>query len=96
KLDTLILRQLDLMPTGPGHISRFAATRQAPLHNPQNLRPPPLGISQGHFHRGLGLRIDLALMSVTGADALVACAIARDYRKGSKPSDHAPLVVKLG
>ncbi|MDX6720198.1 MAG: hypothetical protein QOJ63_2452, partial [Solirubrobacteraceae bacterium] len=36
-----------------------------------------LGISQGHFHRGLGLRIDLALMSVTGADALVACAIAR-------------------
>jgi exodeoxyribonuclease-3 len=50
---------------------------------------------QGHFHRGLGLRIDLALVSVSRADALLACGIARDYRKGSKPSDHAPLVVEL-
>jgi len=51
---------------------------------------------QGHFHRGLGLRIDLALVSASAADQLVACGIARNYRKGSKPSDHAPLVVELG
>lgn len=50
---------------------------------------------QGHFHRGLGLRIDLALVSASAAETIVSCAIARDFRKGSKPSDHAPLVVEL-
>jgi hypothetical protein len=42
KLNTLVLRQLNLIPTGPGHISRFAAPRQAPFHKPQNLRTRPL------------------------------------------------------
>jgi len=51
---------------------------------------------QGHFHRGLGLRIDLVLVSAALAATLASCAIARDYRKGSKPSDHAPLIVELG
>jgi exodeoxyribonuclease-3 len=50
---------------------------------------------QGHFHRGLGLRIDYLLASAALAPSLVACGIERDYRKGSKPSDHAPLVVQL-
>jgi exodeoxyribonuclease-3 len=50
----------------------------------------------GHFHKGLGLRIDLALVSRALAERLTACGIERDYRKGSKPSDHAPLVVDLG
>ena len=50
---------------------------------------------QGHFHRGMGLRIDLVLVSEALADALTACGIARDYRKGAKPSDHAPLIVEL-
>ena len=49
----------------------------------------------GNFHKGLGLRIDLALVSAPLASRLVACGIERDYRKGSKPSDHAPLVVEL-
>jgi exodeoxyribonuclease-3 len=48
---------------------------------------------QGHFHRGLGLRIDLALVSQALAGRLQGCGIDRDFRKGSKPSDHAPLVV---
>jgi exodeoxyribonuclease-3 len=51
---------------------------------------------QGHFHRGMGLRIDLLLASDALAGSLVACGIERDYRKGTKPSDHAPLVVELG
>lgn len=51
---------------------------------------------QGHFHRGMGLRIDLLLASDTLAGSLLACGIERDYRKGSKPSDHAPLVVQIG
>jgi exodeoxyribonuclease-3 len=50
---------------------------------------------QGHFHKGLGLRIDLLLVSEALAGGLVACGIARDYRKGKKPSDHAPLVLEL-
>ena len=49
----------------------------------------------GHFHKGLGLRIDLALVRAELAGGLRACAIARDYRKGVKPSDHAPLVTEL-
>jgi exodeoxyribonuclease III len=51
---------------------------------------------QGHFHRGLGLRIDYLLLGGSLADRLRACGIERDYRKGTKPSDHAPLMAELG
>ncbi|MFL5845848.1 MAG: exodeoxyribonuclease III [Solirubrobacteraceae bacterium] len=50
---------------------------------------------QGHFHRGMGLRIDLALVRESLLPRLRECAIVRDYRKGTKPSDHAPLVLEL-
>ena len=50
---------------------------------------------QGHFHRGLGLRIDLALISTGLVPRLERSGIERDFRKGTKPSDHAPLVVDL-
>jgi exodeoxyribonuclease-3 len=50
---------------------------------------------QGHFHRGMGLRIDLALVSEQIASGLRACGIDRDFRKGKKPSDHAPLLLEL-
>jgi exodeoxyribonuclease-3 len=50
---------------------------------------------QGHFHRGLGMRIDLALVRSELAAGLRSCAIDRNFRKGSKPSDHAPLLVEL-
>jgi exodeoxyribonuclease-3 len=49
---------------------------------------------QGHFHRGLGLRIDLVLVSPEIAAGLTRCGIERDYRKGKRPSDHAPLVAE--
>jgi exodeoxyribonuclease-3 len=49
----------------------------------------------GNFHKGLGLRIDLALVSERLAEHLISCGIDRDYRKGTKPSDHAPLVVEF-
>ena len=49
----------------------------------------------GHFHKGLGLRIDLALLSASLRPRLQACGMVRDYRKGTKPSDHAPLLVDL-
>jgi exodeoxyribonuclease-3 len=49
----------------------------------------------GNFHKGLGLRIDLALLSAELAERLVAVGIDRDFRKGPKPSDHAPLLVRF-
>jgi exodeoxyribonuclease-3 len=50
---------------------------------------------QGHFHRGMGLRIDAFLLSRQVADDLVECGIDRSFRKGSMPSDHAPLLCRL-
>jgi exodeoxyribonuclease-3 len=50
----------------------------------------------GHFHKGLGLRIDLLLVGESLAARLQSCGMVRDYRKGTKPSDHAPLLLDLG
>ncbi len=50
---------------------------------------------QGHFHRKLGLRIDAFLLSAPLAERMVSCGIDRNYRKGPKPSDHAPLLLEL-
>jgi exodeoxyribonuclease III len=50
---------------------------------------------QGHFHRKMGLRIDAFLLSPPVAERLVKCGIDRNFRKGSKPSDHAPLLCEL-
>src|SRR6266545_504756 len=49
----------------------------------------------GAFHRDLGLRIDLVLLRAGPASRLARCGIDRAYRKGPKPSDHAPLLVDL-
>lgn len=54
----------------------------------------------GHFHKGFGLRIDLLLASSALSPGLRAAWIDRDYRKptkvpGTKPSDHAPLIVDI-
>ena len=49
----------------------------------------------GMFHKNLGMRIDLALLSSHLAPRVVRCGIDRDFRKGLKPSDHAPLLVEL-
>ena len=49
----------------------------------------------GHFHKRLGLRIDYILVSPDIGDRLRASGIDRDFRKGTKPSDHAPLIAYL-
>lgn len=49
----------------------------------------------GHFHKGLGIRIDYILMSGDVASRLRAAGIDRTFRKGQKPSDHAPLIAYL-
>lgn len=48
----------------------------------------------GSFHRGFGMRIDHFLVSDGIREKLEACEIVRDYRKGEKPSDHVPLMIR--
>ncbi len=49
----------------------------------------------GMFHQDLGMRIDLVLATATVASRVRAAWIDRQARKGSRPSDHAPVVVDL-
>jgi exodeoxyribonuclease-3 len=49
----------------------------------------------GMFHQDLGMRIDLVLASTTVAGRVVAAWVDRQARKGTKPSDHAPVIVDL-
>ncbi|WP_320672466.1 exodeoxyribonuclease III [Patulibacter defluvii] len=49
----------------------------------------------GNFHKNLGLRIDLALLDRETAARAERVWVSREFRKGQKPSDHAPLVVDL-
>jgi exodeoxyribonuclease III len=49
----------------------------------------------GMFHQDLGMRIDLALASDPVADRVKAAWIDRQARKGSGPSDHAPVMIDL-
>jgi exodeoxyribonuclease-3 len=49
----------------------------------------------GMFHRDRGMRIDLVLASDAVAGRVCAAWVDRQARKGSKPSDHAPVIVDL-
>ena len=48
---------------------------------------------KGMFHMHKGMRIDLCLASPSLADRASFALIDRNARKGSKPSDHAPVIV---
>ena len=49
----------------------------------------------GMFHQDLGMRIDLVLASDPLTDRVRAAWIDRQARKGTGPSDHAPVIVDL-
>jgi exodeoxyribonuclease-3 len=49
----------------------------------------------GMFHQDLGMRIDLVLASASVADRVRAAWVDRHARKGTGPSDHAPVIVDL-
>ena len=66
----------------------------------RHLHPDEVGFTwwdyrQGHFHRKMGLRIDAFIVAERLAGGIAACGIDRNYRKGPKPSDHAPLLLEL-
>lgn len=54
----------------------------------------------GAFHKGEGMRIDLALLSEPLAGRVTAAYVDRNERKkgtsGEIPSDHAPVVIEVG
>jgi exodeoxyribonuclease-3 len=49
----------------------------------------------GMFHQNLGMRIDLVLAGAPAAERVKAAWIDRKARKGTGPSDHAPVIVDL-
>jgi exodeoxyribonuclease-3 len=49
----------------------------------------------GMFHQDLGMRIDLVLASAPVAGRVRAAWVDRKARKGTGPSDHAPVIVDL-
>jgi exodeoxyribonuclease III len=49
----------------------------------------------GMFHQDLGMRIDLVLASDAVSDRVKAAWVDRQARKGTGPSDHAPVIVDL-
>lgn len=49
----------------------------------------------GMFHQDLGMRIDLVLASTPVAARARAAWVDRQARKGTGPSDHAPVIVDL-
>jgi len=49
----------------------------------------------GMFHRDLGMRIDLVLATAPVAARVRAAWVDRQARKGTGPSDHAPVIVDL-
>jgi exodeoxyribonuclease III len=82
--------------------SRFEAVLDAGLVDTfRHLHPDAVAYTwwdyrAGNFHKGLGLRIDYVLVTPELVNRVERCGMARDYRKGKKPSDHAPLMAQLG
>jgi exodeoxyribonuclease III len=81
-----------------GERARLRAVLDAGLVDAyRHLHPDEVGYTwwdyrAGHFHKGIGLRLDLVMATRDLADRLQACGIDRGFRKGPKPSDHAPLI----
>jgi exodeoxyribonuclease III len=90
-----------LTHTTPDERRRFEALLACGLADAYRLvHPEPVGYTwwdyrAGHFHRNLGMRLDFVLVSADLAAAVRDCRIERNYRKGTKPSDHAPLLATL-
>ena len=49
----------------------------------------------GDFHQHRGMRIDLALATAPVAERVTWAVVDRNARKGTGPSDHAPLIIEL-
>jgi len=91
---------------GSTHVSQPERDRLAALHE-WGLRDvvreqhPEAGIyswwdyRNGSFHRGWGMRIDLALVTGSVAKRTSWSVIDRNARKGEQPSDHVPVMIEV-
>jgi len=66
------------------------------LHYPQPQLFTWWDYRAGNFHKHIGMRIDLVLLSRPLADRSTYALVDRNARKGKLPSDHAPLFVDIG
>jgi exodeoxyribonuclease III len=85
----------------PAERAALAELRAAGLHDVVRDRWPGERVftywdyRAGMFHQDLGMRIDLVLAGAEVADRVRAAWVDRQARKGSRPSDHAPVIVDL-
>jgi exodeoxyribonuclease III len=79
----------------------LAALQSAGLHDVVRDRWPAERVftywdyRAGMFHKDLGMRIDLVLAGSPVAQRVAAAWVDRHARKGTGPSDHAPVIVDL-
>jgi exodeoxyribonuclease III len=79
----------------------LAALEAAGLHDVVRDRWPDARVftywdyRAGMFHQDLGMRIDLILASTAVASRAKAAWVDRQARKGTGPSDHAPVILDL-
>jgi exodeoxyribonuclease-3 len=85
----------------PRERDALAALRELGLHDVVRERWPDERIftywdyRAGMFHQDLGMRIDLVLAGADAAARTRAAWVDRQARKGTAPSDHAPVIVDL-
>jgi exodeoxyribonuclease III len=86
--------------TGPERTA-LAELQQVGLHDVVRERWPDERVftywdyRAGMFHKNLGMRIDLVLAGAPVAGRVRAAWVDRHARKGTGPSDHAPVIVDL-
>ncbi|MFI6901527.1 exodeoxyribonuclease III [Nonomuraea sp. NPDC050394] len=85
----------------PPERAALAGLRELGLHDVVRERWPEERVftywdyRAGMFHKDLGMRIDLVLASDPVAGRVRAAWVDRHARKGTGPSDHAPVIVDL-
>jgi exodeoxyribonuclease-3 len=85
----------------PPERAALASLQQAGLHDVVRDHWPGKRIFSywdyraGMFHQDLGMRIDLVLATDAVASRVRAAWVDREARKGTGPSDHAPVIVDL-
>jgi exodeoxyribonuclease III len=85
----------------PPERAALASLQSADLHDVIRERWPDKRVFSywdyraGMFHQDCGMRIDLVLASSPVAGRVRAAWVDREARKGTGPSDHAPVIVDL-
>ncbi|MBA3779610.1 MAG: exodeoxyribonuclease III [Chloroflexi bacterium] len=78
-----------------GRLLKWGLVDAYRLHHPEPGRFTWWDYRAGHFHKGLGMRIDHLMVTRSLATRCVGAEIDRNARKGKLPSDHAPLFIDL-